>query len=311
MAENTGLRGGVIGLGLVALLGIAGLFYLGAKPQLQPTPAAPPPPAATARLPEFDIVRVDPSGNAVIAGHGEPNAVVTIKDGDSVLGTVTADADGAFAFLPAAPLRHGAQALSLSETLPQGQVVAGAMVATVNVPEAPNTQALVVLSGTDASRLLSGQGPKPGTLGMGAVDYDTAGHAIFSGTAPAGAHVDLYIGQDKIGSAVTGSDGRWQFQAGTPKAAGSMEIIATTTAPGGAKAALPPVTVPFQPQTLPQALASGHVVIRPGQNLWLIARQVYGKGMMYTLIFKANASKIQNPNLIYPAQDFSLPASKG
>jgi nucleoid-associated protein YgaU len=297
-------------LAFLALCAIAAYFYVGSKTSLQPAvpavpnaPAAGPVAAAPAAPPEFDVVRVDPSGNTVIAGRAAPGAVVTIKGGDKALGTVTADADGAFAFVPDSPLPPGALQLSLSEALPGGQVVAGPATASVDVPASANTAPLAVVSGPTGSQVISGQGPQTGTLGIGTVDYDANGHAIFSGTAPAGSHVTLSMGGTGIGSAVAGPDGRWQFSAAVPKTSGTLSL----SAPGTAA----PVTAPFALETLPAAVAEGKIVIAPGQNLWLIARHVYGQGNMYTLIYKANQGQIQDPNLIFPGQAFSLPKPKG
>jgi hypothetical protein len=51
-----------------------------APPQAAVTP--PPAPAAPAPVPSFDIVKVDPSGHAVIAGRAAPGAKVAVLDGD-------------------------------------------------------------------------------------------------------------------------------------------------------------------------------------------------------------------------------------
>lgn len=53
--------------------------------------------------------------------------------------------------------------------------------------------------------------------------------------------------------------------------------------------------------------ASGKAIIRRGDNLWTIARRVYGSGIKYTTIFQANDNQIRNPNRIYPGQVFDLP----
>jgi nucleoid-associated protein YgaU len=53
--------------------------------------------------------------------------------------------------------------------------------------------------------------------------------------------------------------------------------------------------------------ADGSVVIQPGNNLWNISRVIYGRGIQYTVIYRANAGQIRNPNLIYPGQIFSTP----
>jgi nucleoid-associated protein YgaU len=304
MAETRQFRSGAIALALVAIGAIAGLYFLATKPDLEPTPVAPPPPpvaaAAAVVAPEFDVVRVDPQGNTVIAGRAAPGAVVTVKTGSTIIGRVTADASGAFALAPDAPLAPGAQELTLSEALPGGKVITGQSSASVDVPTA-NTAPLAVLSGPGGSKVLSGQGPAAGTLGVGTVDYDADGHAIFSGTAKPGDTVTLSLNNTEIGQAVAGSDGHWTLAAKVPQNDGTLSV---------ADGALPPATAPFALETLPDALAAGHVIIAPGQNLWLIARHVYGHGNMYTLIYNANASQIRDPNLIFPGQAFALPKSK-
>jgi nucleoid-associated protein YgaU len=126
---------------------------------------------------------------------------------------------------------------------------------------------------------------------------------MFSGTAPAGANVTVTLSGKTIGSAKADSSGHWHVQAPVPAAPGMITLNAT--APDGS--ALPAVTAPFAPEQLAKALEEGHVLIAPGDNLWLIARRVYGKGTLYTLIYSANASQIHDPNLIFPGQAFSLP----
>ncbi|MFP6743102.1 MAG: peptidoglycan-binding protein, partial [Alphaproteobacteria bacterium] len=44
----------------------------------------------TAIPPSFDIVRISPDGDAVIAGRAEPGAEVQILEGDTVIAEVTA-----------------------------------------------------------------------------------------------------------------------------------------------------------------------------------------------------------------------------
>jgi nucleoid-associated protein YgaU len=306
MAEQPGIRNAVIALAVVAAAAIGGfVYYNDRRPAAPPAPPAAPAPApkpATAPAgPQFDILRVDSAGNAVIAGRADPGATVTIKDGNTVLGTVIADTSGSFAFVPASPLPPGPHQLTLSETLFDGTVVAGQTSASVDVAANPNGQSLSVITGPNGSKVVSGQGPVPGTLGIGTVDYDANGHAIFSGTAHAGDHIALSLNGVKIGAAIAGADGRWRLRADTPSANGTLSV-ADTDRPGAK-----PLTAPFALETLQNAVAQGHILIVPGQNLWLIARHVYGKGTLYTLIYKANSTLIRDPNLIFPGQAFSIP----
>lgn len=291
--------------GLAVLDGAAIIYLRNGSSTPPPPPVATSAPIQAPAGPAFDVVRVDPEGNTVIAGRAGPGAVVTIKDNGNLLGTVTADAQGAFVFIPATPLLSGAHEITLSETLPDGTLINGSQSASVNLPGG-GAEALTVLSGPGGSTVLSGQGPVPGVLGIGTVDYDANGHAIFSGTAPAGAKIELRLGNAVIGSTIAGANGTWRIIAPTPQNVGTLALEATT--PSGAK--LPEVTAPFAPVTLQAALAAGRVVIMPGDNLWVIARHVYGQGTMYTLIYTANAAQIHDPNLIFPGQAFVLPKPK-
>jgi len=54
-------------------------------------------------------------------------------------------------------------------------------------------------------------------------------------------------------------------------------------------------------------VVTGRAIIRSGDNLWTIARRVYGAGIRYTQIYQANAGQIRDPDLIYPGQVFDLP----
>jgi nucleoid-associated protein YgaU len=53
--------------------------------------------------------------------------------------------------------------------------------------------------------------------------------------------------------------------------------------------------------------ATGKAIIRKGDNLWTIARRVYGSGYEYIQIYGANRDQIRDPDLIYPGQVFDLP----
>jgi nucleoid-associated protein YgaU len=49
------------------------------------------------------------------------------------------------------------------------------------------------------------------------------------------------------------------------------------------------------------------VVVNKGDALWRIAYRSFGEGVRYIDIVRKNTSDINNPDLIYPNQIFSLP----
>ncbi|MCF3945069.1 LysM peptidoglycan-binding domain-containing protein [Acidiphilium sp. AL] len=295
-------------LGVLALLG---LVFLSGKSHFEPTKAAPKIAQATVQKqaapngPTFDTVRVDAGGNAVIAGRAAPGATVTITANGKPIGTVKADSSGSFAFVTSKPLAPGGQQIAISEALGNGQTLASARSVTVSVPNAPNEGALAVLSGIGKtpSEVLTGQGPKPGSLGLGSVDYDATGNAVIAGTAKPGAHVSLFLGHTKLGTAIAGANGRWQMRTDHMQAKPGTFRLETTGSNGAVTATMQTAFAPHRVASL----APGHVVIKRGQCLWLIARAVYGKGTEYSLIYRANEASIRDPNLIYPGQRFVLP----
>ena len=50
-----------------------------------------------------------------------------------------------------------------------------------------------------------------------------------------------------------------------------------------------------------------HYVVRRGDSLWRISERHYHKGRHYKVIYRANRSRISDPDLIYPCQRFFLP----
>ena len=160
----------------------------------EPAPAATPVPAPAApALPAFDTVRVEATGDAVIAGRAEPDSDVTVKWNGNVVGTTKANADGSFVLVPANPLKTGIGAMTIemakngTVTVSEGSVFvvvkkdAPAMVAKVD-PVAPTE---VVQSGTPVD--------VPKDLQLTAVDYDAAGNIVFSGKAAPGTVVRFYV----------------------------------------------------------------------------------------------------------------------
>ncbi len=83
----------------------------------------------------FDVVRVTPEGEAVMAGRAEPGSTVTILDKDKSLGEVTADERGEWVFVPEKPLASGSRQLGLEIRKKSGETVQSESVVVLVVPE--------------------------------------------------------------------------------------------------------------------------------------------------------------------------------
>jgi nucleoid-associated protein YgaU len=272
--------------------------------------------------PVFDVVRVNAEGSAVMAGRAHPGAEVMIRDGDRELGHVKADDQGQWVFLPNAPLPPGSRELTLSERTSEGGEQRADAAVLLVVPERQPEQAanppsppLAVLAPDNpaapgGARVL--QPPPPAGIGAGArlgldvVQYDDHGAIGFAGSAPPGAPVRLYIDNRKAGDAVADATGRWSLTPTLPIAAGKHSVRVDQLTPKGHVIAR--VELPFSRETVAEAaVANGHVIVQPGQNLWRLARRVYGSGLRYTVIYQANREQIRDPRMIYPGQTFAVP----
>ena len=109
-----------------------------AKPE---TPAGKP--AANGPKPQFDVVRVEPSGETVVAGRAAPNAKITLFSAGKPVGEVTANGEGQFVILPPA-LPPGDHLLSL-----QADAVTSDQTVAIAVPKPGSRDVVVALAEPD------------------------------------------------------------------------------------------------------------------------------------------------------------------
>jgi nucleoid-associated protein YgaU len=268
-------------------------------------------PAPAPQRPSFDIVRINPEGNAVMAGRAAPGAHVTIMDAGKPIGHAAADANGDWVFTTIAPLPPGARQLTLAERLPDHTERQGNAPVLLSVPRTAAAPALAVATAPDgAPQILTGPAPaRPGKLGLGAVNYGEHGDVRLAGQAPPGTAVRVYVDNQPLGTATAGADGRWTLAPGHPIASGAHRLRLDQLGANGHVIAR--VELPFQREQLADQplVAPGSTVVQPGNSLWVIANRAYGDGTRYTVIYAANKSQIRDPNLIYPGQVIALPAS--
>lgn len=60
-------------------------------------------------------------------------------------------------------------------------------------------------------------------------------------------------------------------------------------------------------ENLEKGQGSDYYEVKSGDSLWAIARNKYREGIAWIKIFKANKEQIENPDLIFPYQQFILP----
>ncbi|TAL01642.1 MAG: LysM peptidoglycan-binding domain-containing protein [Rhodospirillaceae bacterium] len=258
--------------------------------------------------PSFDVVRIDPRGDMVMAGRADPGATVFILDGDKEIGRVQADSHGEWLYVPNQPVAPGTRQFSLKSKSPSGKEMLSQKVVVMAVPE-HNGEVLIVEQsrGGGHSRVMQGPNAAPGmaALSVDAVDYDAMGKFTVSGKADAGGTVLLYLDNALVGKVAANEAGAWNMEPTARMSPGNHSLRADQL--GANNNVLARIEMPFTLDPAQAQLAPGEVTIIKGNSLWRIARRVYGEGIQYTVIFEANRDHIKNPDLIYPGQVFNLP----
>ena len=307
-------------------------------PAVKPVPAANPSSAsnpvsnkgeaASDNLPAFDVVRVEPTGELVVAGRAMPNAIIVLMRGDTQHDTASADSAGYFAMAPK-PLPPGAHELRLVATDKNGARPSKQSVF-VSVPENTKNESVVALQQPGGATVnLKPQAVSQGTrarVSIFAVDVLTTGVVAASGAAQPGADIRLYLNDTFIASAKAAENGSWSLTIEKGITPGLYRLRADDTDPSGkvvsraevqfevptVQAAAPPNR---QVASMGSAGTAADVVatvrtatIAKGDSLWRLSQKIYGDGMRYTIIHGANADQIRDPDLIYPGQVFVLPA---
>ena len=152
---------------------------------------------------------------------------------------------------------------------------------------------------------------------------------IAGAAEPAGSTVRLYVDNQAISDTVSGETGRFLFDGSLSLDAGEHQARVDLLGADGEVASRAEVS--FSKQAVPVASVKAEgavdpsgagkmstaamsddvklkkVIIRRGDNLWQIARRVYGAGIRYSTIYDNNNDQIRDPDLIYPGQVFELP----
>jgi nucleoid-associated protein YgaU len=284
-----------------------------------------------AALPSFDVVRVEPNGDAVLAGRAAPGSTVTVLRNSAPYADTVADSNGAFALvLPQLPAgasdillrsvgRDGAAAQSeagITTVIAQDRT-SPPMVARMS----PDSATAVLSAGIHPDAARHDGGNQPNAVRIESVDLQAGTRIFVSGRAAPGAIIRLLLNDRWMAEQPAAQDGQVTFDIRNRPRSGNYRIRLEEIDPSGgpprshsdAALALPhevTATAGSQVDHTGAVLIPGNtVVIARGDNLWTISRRVYGQGGRYTLIFGANREAIHDPNKIYPKQVFIIPAS--
>jgi nucleoid-associated protein YgaU len=194
-------------------------------PAVQPSAKAPPTPPA-ARLPSFDVLRVEPDGSAVLAGRAAPNADVRLIDGNRTIGAARATPGGDFAIVLDDRLPAGDHQIRIEAAQGDGKRTVSDETAIVSIPKPgePGELLAMVETPNQPSRIITLPSADP-----------TAPATANDGSTVAAAAPPAHQAGDASGTGETASAGGRQTASaapGTTPASPSPGSPASRPAPG-------------------------------------------------------------------------------
>lgn len=248
--------------------------------------------AGASEAPRFDIVRIEPNGDAVVAGRGKPNTVVEMLVDGKPVARALADPNGQFAIVPP-PLPKGASEIVLRSRTADGQETRSPQTVAVSVSPEGKSRPLVALTSPDAPTVVlsqpgtpeappaaagtasgtasgtapgaaRGTAPAPGgeggTARIVSVDAEPGGRLFVTGAGKPGSEVRLYLNDTLIAPGKIGPDGRVTFTIGRGVAGGRYQVRLDEVEPGTGRV-VHRAEVPF---AMPETVATAPLAPRPG-----------------------------------------------
>ena len=288
-----------------------------------------------------DTIAYQEDGTVVLSGRGAAGAATNIYLDNALRAQANADAKGAWR-APLGDVAPGSYVLRVDQIAADGTVTARyetgferedlttlLAVAVADPVEdmtvEPVAMAQAITDALQSSDIGDLQQSKPvpalsSKLAVDQIGYDAEGAVELAGRGLAGSQIDVLLGAERVARLQVGADGAWvvlladvapgiytlrvQQRDASGKLLDQIETPFKREDPAAVRAVAAPEVAAVGQPVLPDVT---RVTVQPGFTLWRIARENYGRGILYVQVFEANRDKIRNPNLIYPGQVFTVP----
>ena len=292
---------------------------------------------------KVDIMRVDNTGAALVAGRTEPNSTVEVLANDKVIGSIKSDQAGEFVVMGNLETSSVSQTVTVRSTNQEDDLSAVSQINSEEQLKSKDTnksddlnwivseEIFVILpvsiKNESGSKLVETKAPvivqsssddikivqtkDIATLEeiiIDSISYSDLGEAILVGRANPRNKIFVYLDNVLETSSEVGASGGWSTEL-TGLAPGIYELrIDEVDGNGLVKSR---IMTPFKKESKDFLLnmISGSITVQTGNSLWRIARRIFGKGIRYIEIYEKNDDLIKDPNLIYPGQVFSIPTN--
>jgi len=255
----------------------------------------------------FDIVRLDPTGNVVIAGKTIPLIKVEIYDGNDKLADVISDTHGDWVWVSDEPLTEGVKRLNLKYIDKNQEFVSAENIIIINKIDKKESSKIFKYSYEDNSgiEILNNDNQISG-LALDTVEHLKKNKLKVLGRATPNSVIKIFLSGEFLGEVISNENGSWFFEHNdisfTPHNIMITTLINNET--------IKIKTSIFEDKIKTKFLVKREIKVVEGNSLWRIARKTLGGGILYSEIYKNNIKIITNPNLIFPGQVFNIPNIK-
>jgi nucleoid-associated protein YgaU len=207
---------------------------------------SPVPPDSDDGVPTFDIARIEPTGEAVIAGRATPGATVELLRNGEPHDRAVADQSGEFVMVPPR-FSPGTYDLTLRSRQPDGKQATSKQSVAVAIEPGPTDRPVVALMTPGKPTVVLSQPPPPksmaGAVVVESVEIEPGGKFHASGRARPGAGVRLYLNDTFVASVTTDAGGHFAVTINKGIAPGNYRVRLDEMEPNsgavGARAEVP------------------------------------------------------------------------
>ena len=254
----------------------------------------------------FDVIRITPQGDAVMAGRTEPNTEIFIFDSDTKLSSVLSDPNGEWVWVSKVPLDKGIKKLRLFHIDEKGiKHESDENVVIFLEGDLENSPIVAKFLSSDGEDIeIYNKGNFKNGMSIDYVNYLPNLDILISGQMIPNKKIEFFVDNELIGNVTSDDFGSWNFTYNLKSYNEDLEVLAVSIIDEKEVT----LTIPLSYKEFSSTeLEKRKFVVQPGNSLWRIARKTLGGGIFYTEIFKSNYAKISDPNLIFPGQVFIIP----
>ncbi|MBK5143707.1 Ig-like domain repeat protein, partial [Budviciaceae bacterium BWR-B9] len=175
-------------------------------------------------------------------GEGDPGNVITITDGENVLGTTIVDEDGKWTFTPDEELSEGDHSITITETDEAGNTSEPSDPIDFEVDTTPPAI-------PDVGSIIDNTGDKTGSIKPGDKTDETKPE--INGKGEPGNVITITDGENVLGTTIVDEDGNWTFTPDEELSEGEHSIVVTETDEAGNSSSTDPIE--FEVDTTPPA----------------------------------------------------------